>query len=107
MMTGNNQKKPLQWIKIAQFVMFAVSCIAGVMIWFYAQQDRVSDRMAENYVSKYELRLLEKDVEIMKLELRDFKNLFNTRLEKLDNANDAILEMITDVRLTLAGTKND
>ena len=87
--------------------MFAVSCIAGVMIWFYAQQDRVSDRMAENYVSKYELRLLEKDVEIMKLELRDFKNLFNTRLEKLDNANDAILEMITDVRLTLAGTKND
>lgn len=106
-MTGNNQKKPLQWIKIAQFVMFAVSCIAGVMIWFYAQQDRVSDRMAENYVSKYELRLLEKDVEIMKLELRDFKNLFNTRLEKLDNANDAILEMITDVRLTLAGTKND
>mgnify|MGYP003638775216 FL=1 len=67
----------------------------------------MSDRMAENYVSKYELRLLEKDVEIMKLELRDFKNLFNTRLEKLDNANDAILEMITDVRLTLAGTKND
>ena len=48
-MTGNNQKKPLEWIKIAQFVMFAVSCIAGVMIWFYAQQDRVSDKMAQNY----------------------------------------------------------
>lgn len=106
-MTGNNQKKELQWIKIAQFTIFAVSCIAGVMIWFYAQQDRTSERVAQNYVSKYELRLLEKDVEIMKLELRDFKNLFNTRLEKLDSANDAILEMITDVRLTLAGTKND
>ena len=107
MMTGNNQKKPLQWIKIAQFVMFAVSCIAGVMIWFYAQQDRVSDRMAQNYVSKYELRLMEKDVEIMKLELREFKILFNTRLEKMENANSEILNLITDFRLTLAGTKND
>ena len=63
--------------------------------------------MAQNYVSKYELRLMEKDVEIMKLELREFKILFNTRLEKMENANSEILNLITDIRLTLAGTKND
>ena len=67
----------------------------------------MSDKMAQNYVSKYELRLLEKDVEIMKLELRELKILFNSRLEKMETANSEILDLITDIRLTLAGTKND
>ena len=38
-MRTNDQKKPLEWMKIAKFVIFCASCIAAVVIFFYSQQD--------------------------------------------------------------------
>jgi hypothetical protein len=97
----------MDWMKTTQFVIFCVSCIAAVMIWFFAQQDKTNYEIAQNYVSKYELRLIQKEVEILKLEMRDFKTNFNTQIAKMEEANDSILELITDIRLTMASQSND
>ena len=94
-------------MKITQFIIFCISCIAGVMIWFFAQQDKVSNEISQNYATKFEIQLIQKEVEILKLEMRDFKSNFNTQISKMEEANDSILELITDIRLTLAERKND
>mgnify|MGYP007004761689 FL=1 len=77
------------------------------MIWFFAQQDKTSYEISQNYVSKFELQLIQKEVEIINLELRDFKNNFSAQIDKMESSNDSILELITDIRLTLAERKND
>ena len=97
----------MDWMKLTQFIVFCISCIAGVMIWFFAQQDKTSIQISQNYVTKYEMQLIQKEVEILKLELRDFKSNFATQIDKMEEANDSILELITDIRLTLAGRGND
>jgi hypothetical protein len=53
------------------------------------------------------MQLIQKEVEILKLEMRDFKSNFNSQISKMEEANDSILELITDIRLTLAERKND
>ena len=106
-METKNQKKPLEWMKITQFVIFCISCIAGVMIWFFAQQDKTSYEISQNYATKFEMQLMQKELEILKLEMRDFKANFNTQIAKMEEANDSILELITDIRLTMASRGND
>jgi len=109
-MGSNSPKKdkfPMDWMKLTQFIIFCISCIAGVMIWFFAQQDKASMQISQNYATKYEVQLIQKEVEILKLELRDFKSNFATQIDKMEEANDSILELITDIRLTLAGRGND
>ena len=106
-MSTNNPKISSDWLKLAKFVILCVSCVAAVMIWFFAQQDKTNYEIAQNYVSKYELQLIQKEVEILKLEMRDFKSNFNTQIAKMETANDSILELITDIRLTMASRGND
>ena len=106
-MSTKNPKNPLEWMNIIKFVLFCISCIAAVMIWFFAQQDKTSYEISQNYVNKYEMHLVQKEIEILKLEMRDFKLNFNNQISQLEEANDSILELITDIRLTLAERKND
>ena len=94
-------------MKITQFVIFCISCIAGVMIWFFAQQDKNTYEISQNYATKFEMQLMQKELEILKLEMRDFKLNFNSQIAKMEDSNDSILELITDIRLTLAERKND
>ena len=97
----------MDWMKTTQFVVFCVSCVAGVVIWFFAQQDKANLQISQNYATKFEVQLIQKEVEILKLELRDFKSSFATQIDKMEQANDSILELITDIRLTLASRNND
>ena len=97
----------MDWMKTTQFVIFCVSCVAAVMIWFFAQQDKTNMQISQNYASKFEIQLIQKEVEILKLEMRDFKSNFNTQIAKMEEANDSILELITDIRLTMASRGND
>ena len=106
-METKDQKKPLEAMKIAKFIIFCMSCIAAVLIWFFAQQDKTSYEISQNYVNKFEMQLVQKEIEILKLEMRDFKTNFNNQIAKMEDSNDSILEMITDIRLTLAERKND
>jgi hypothetical protein len=88
-MGSNSPKKdkfPMDWMKLTQFIIFCISCIAGVMIWFFAQQDKTSIQISQNYVTKYEMQLIQKEVEILKLELRDFKSNFATQIDKMEEA---------------------
>jgi len=94
-------------MKTTQFVIFCISCIAGVVIWFFAQQDKTSYEISQNYATKFEMQLMQKELEILNLEMRDFKLNFNSQIAKMEEANDSILELITDIRLTLAERKND
>tara|TARA_R110000796_G_scaffold6922_3_gene24128 strand:+ start:391 stop:708 length:318 start_codon:yes stop_codon:yes gene_type:complete len=105
-MSTNDPKNPQDWMKIAKFVIFSVSCIVGVMIWFYAQQDKTSYEISQNYVSKFEMQLVQKEIEILNLELRDFKTNFANQIDKMEIANSTILDLITDIRLTLAERGN-
>lgn len=77
------------------------------MIWFFAQQDKTTYEISQNYATKFEMQLMQKELEILKLEMRDFKLSFNSQIAKMEEANDSILELITDIRLTLAERKND
>ena len=101
-MSTNNPKNSLDWMNLTKFIIFCVSCVAAVMIWFFAQQDKISNEISQNYASKFEIQLIQKEVEILKLEMRDFKSNFNTQIAKMEEANDSILELITDIRLTMA-----
>ena len=76
------------------------------MIWFFAQQDKTTYEISQNYATKFEMQLMQKELEILKLEMRDFKLSFNTQIAKMEESNDSILELITDIRLTLAERKN-
>ena len=106
-MSTNNPKISTEWIKLAKFIIICISCVAAVMIWFFAQQDKESNKIAQNYATKFEIQLIQKEVEILKLEMRDFKANFNTQIAKMEEANDSILELITDIRLTMASRGND
>ncbi len=97
----------MDWMKTTQFIIFCISCVAGVVIWFFAQQDKTSLQISQNYATKFEVQLIQKEVEILKLELRDFKSSFAAQIDKMETANDSILELITDIRLTLAERRND
>jgi len=77
------------------------------MIWFFAQQDKTTYEISQNYVNKFEMQLVQKEIEILKLEMRDFKINFNSQISKMEDSNDSILELITDIRLALAERKND
>jgi hypothetical protein len=106
-MSTNNPKNSLDWMKTTQFIIFCISCIAGVVIWFFAQQDKTNYEISQNYATKFEMQLMQKELEILKLEMRDFKLNFNSQIAKMEEANDSILELITDIRLTLAERRND
>ena len=57
----------MDWMKITQFVIFCVSCVAAVIILFYDQQDKTSYEISQNYATKFEIQLIQKEVEILKL----------------------------------------
>ena len=97
----------MDWMKITQFVIFCVSCVAAVIILFYDQQDKTNYEISQNYATKFEIQLIQKEVEILKLEMRDFKANCNSQIAKMEEANDSILELITDIRLTMASRGND
>jgi|TARA_R110000824_G_scaffold303174_1_gene490951 hypothetical protein len=97
----------MDWMKTTQFVIFCISCVAAVLIWFFAQQDKTTYEFSQNYATKFEIQLIQKEVEIIKLEMREFKSNFNTQIAKMESANDSILDLITDIRLTLASRGND
>ena len=97
----------MDWMKTTQFVIFCVSCVAAVVIWFFAQQDKASMQISQNYATKFEMQLIQKEIEILKLEMRDFKTNFNSQIDKMEEANDSIVELITDIRVTMASRNND
>jgi hypothetical protein len=86
----------------AQFAIFCISCIVGVMLWYFAQQNSLSDRINVTYVSKTELQLVNQRLEVLEDSIKNLKNDFNYRLQKMEDTNNEIISLVTDIRLTLA-----
>jgi hypothetical protein len=54
------------------------------------------------YVSKTELQLVNQRLEVLEESIKNLKNDFNYRLQKMEDTNNEIIDLVTDIRLTLA-----
>jgi len=105
-MTANGTKKSVDWVNIAKFIIFFATCLASVFIWYYSQQANISNDIALTYVSKTELQLVIQKLDILEDSLKEFKNDFSSQLNSLENTNNEIAGLVTDIRLTLARIAN-
>jgi|TARA_B100000073_G_scaffold247737_1_gene208042 hypothetical protein len=106
-MATNRNKNPFDWMKTTQFIIFCLSCVVGVVMWYYAQQDQLQQELADRYVSKYEQQLLIQRLDNLEDTIRNFKVDVGSRIQKMESTNEEIIDLITDIRLTLASMERD
>jgi hypothetical protein len=106
-MATNRNKNPFDWMKTTQFIIFCLSCVVGVVMWYYAQQDQLQEELADRYVSKYEQQLLIQRIDNLEDTIRNFKVDVGSRIEKMESTNEEIIDLITDIRLTLASMERN
>ena len=106
-MATNRNKNPFDWMKTTQFIIFCLSCVIGVVMWYYTSQDKLEQNMADKYVSKYEQQLLIQRIDNLEDTIRNFKVDVGQRIEKMESTNEDIIDLITDIRLTLASMQRD
>ena len=106
-MATNRNKNPFDWMKTTQFIIFCLSCVVGVVMWYYAQQDQLQQELADRYVSKYEQQLLIQRLDNLEDTIRNFKADVGSRIQKMESTNEEIIDLITDIRLTLASMERD
>jgi len=63
--------------------------------------------MADKYVSKYEQQLLIQRIDNLEDTIRNFKVDVGQRIEKMESTNEEIIDLITDIRLTLASMQRN
>jgi len=105
-MTANGTKKSVDWLNLAKFTIFFATCLASVFIWYYSQQANISNDIASTYVSKTELKLVTQKIDVLENSFKEFKNDFSSQLNSLEDTNNEIVGLITDIRLTLARIVN-
>lgn len=76
-------------------------------MWYYTSQDKLEQNMADKYVSKYEQQLLIQRIDNLEDTIRNFKVDVGQRIEKMESTNAEIIDLITDIRLTLASMQRD
>jgi len=76
-------------------------------MWYYTSQDKLEQNMADKYVSKYEQQLLIQRIDNLEDTIRNFKVDVGNRIEKMESTNEEIIDLITDIRLTLASMQRD
>lgn len=106
-MATNRNKNPFDWMKTTQFIIFCLSCVIGVVMWYYTSQDQLQQNMADKYVSKYEQQLLIQRIDNLEDTIRNFKVDVGQRIEKMESTNEEIIDLITDIRLTLASMQRN
>jgi hypothetical protein len=106
-MSTNRNKNPFDWMKTTQFIIFCLSCVVGVVMWYYSQQNQLQQNLADKYVSKYEQQLLIQRLDNLEDTIRNFKVDVGQRIEKMESTNEEIIDLITDIRLTLASMEKD
>jgi len=76
-------------------------------MWYYSQQNQLQQNLADKYVSKYEQQLLIQRLDNLEDTIRNFKVDVGQRIEKMESTNEEIIDLITDIRLTLASMEKD
>ena len=90
-------------ISIIKFGVFCITCVLSVTIWYFAHQDDITEKIESKYVSKTELELVSQKLTTVDASLKDMKAEFSDKLNALEDTNREIADLITDIRLTLAG----
>ncbi len=73
-----------------------------IIIWYYSNLQDINVEAEKKYVSKPEIQLIEQRIETNEQQIKDIRNEFSQKLEKLEGTNNEIVDLITDIRLTLA-----
>ena len=105
-MEANRPKNSYNWMQIIQFSVFCISCVAAVIIWYYTNMEKVNTAAENKYVSKYEIQFLERQVIENEKDIKEFRSEFSNKLEKMEQTNNDIIELITDIRLDMARGNN-
>jgi flagellar motility protein MotE (MotC chaperone) len=74
-----------------------------VTIWYFGHQDDITEKIESKYVTKIELELVTQKLDSVENSLKDIKKEFTDKLNALEETNNEIADLITDIRLTLAG----
>jgi hypothetical protein len=106
-MATNRNKNPFDWMKTVQFIIFCLSCVVAVVMWYYSQQDELHQNLSDRYVSKYEQQLIIQRIDNLEDSIRNFKVEVGQRIQKMESTNEEIIDLITDIRLTLASMQRD
>ena len=101
-MATKTPKNSNDWARITQFIIFSISCAIAVIVWYYSQQSQVAEEVAARYVSKTEIMLIEQKLSSLETNLNIFKTDMLDKLDDIESTNDELLDLITDIRLTLA-----
>ena len=96
--TKNND--PYSMLK---FAVFCVTCVLSVTIWYFGHHEDLTEKIESKYVTKTELELVSQKLDSVENSLKDIKMEFTGKLNELEETNNEIADLITDIRLTLAG----
>jgi|TARA_Y100000296_G_C5008286_1_gene173766 type II secretory pathway pseudopilin PulG len=101
-MATKTPKNSNDWMRISQFIIFGVSCVIAVVVWYYSQQSQIESEIASKYVSKTELMLIEQKLSSLEASTNAFKDSISEKLDDIEATNDELIDLITDIRLTMA-----
>ena len=106
MMEGKSTKKNdlHSMIKLA---VFCVTCVLSVVIWYFGHHENINEKIESKYVSKTELELVIQKLDTVEASLKEVKTEFTDKLNALEETNNEIAGLITDIRLSLARIPND
>ena len=86
-----------------KFAVFCVTCILSVTIWYFGHHEDINEKIELKYVTKTELELVSQKLDSVENTLKEVKIEFSDKLSALEETNNEIADLITDIRLTLAG----
>ena len=82
---------------------FCVTCVLSVIIWYFGHHENINEKIELKYVTKTELELVVQKLDSVENSLKEVKKEFTDKLNELEETNNEIADLITDIRLTLAG----
>jgi len=87
-------------IKLA---VFCATCVLSIVIWYFGHHEDLTEKIELKYVTKTELELVAQKLDSVENSLKEIKMEFTGKLNELEETNNEIADLITDIRLTLAG----
>ena len=94
--------KKNDWPPMVKIVIFCVTCVLSVAIWYFGHQSDITEKIESKYVSKTELELVIQKLDTVEASLKEVKIEFTDKLNTLEKTNNEIAALITDIRLSLA-----
>ena len=88
---------------MVKLAVFCITCVLSVTIWYFGHHEDINEKIESKYVTKTELELVVQKLDSVENTLKEVKKEFTDKLNELEETNNEIADLITDIRLTLAG----